>query len=150
MTKKEIEKNRELARLYYMSGEAQNVIAERIGVSSNTISRWVTTLGWDTQRAAKKITRTEVAAKMLRKLSERLDSEDWTPDELAKAASAIEKLDKKNNVVTIIEVFASYNNWLNSRMRLDPELTPELVQVMTKYQDLFVAEKSDMSIEFKQ
>ena len=87
---------------------------------------------------------------MLRKLSERLDSEDWTPDELAKAASAIEKLDKKTNVVTIIEVFASYNNWLNSRMRLDPELTPELVQVMTKYQDLFVAEKSDMSIEFKQ
>lgn len=149
MTKKELEKNRELARLYYMSGESQNVIAEKIGVSRNTISRWVTDLGWDTQRAAKKITRSEVANKMLRKLNERLDDEDWTPDDLAKAASAIEKLDKKTNVVTIIEVFASYNEWLNSRMRLDPELTPELVQVMTKYQTLFISEKSDTSIEFK-
>lgn len=149
MTKKELEKNRELARLYYMSGESQNVIAEKIGVSRNTVSHWVTDLGWDTQRAAKKITRSEVANKMLRKLNERLDDEDWTPDDLAKAASAIEKLDKKTNVVTIIEVFASYNDWLNSRMRLDPELTPELVQVMTKYQTLFISEKSDTSIEFK-
>lgn len=149
MTKKELEKSHELARLYYMSGESQNVISDKTGVSRTTISRWVTESGWDVERAAKKITRTEVANKMLRKLSARLDTEDWTPDDLAKAAAAIEKLDKKTNVVTIIEVFASYNNWLNSRMRLDPELTPELVQVMTKYQDLFIAEKSDTSIELK-
>ncbi len=150
MAKKEMETKKELARLYYMNGDSQNVIADKTGVSRNTICRWVSDCGWDLERSAKRITRTEVANKMLRKLSERLDDADWTPDDLAKAAAAIEKLDKKTNVVTIIEVFAQYNNWLNSRMRLDPELTPEMVHVMTKYQDLFVAEKSDATIEFKQ
>ena len=81
--------------------------------------------------------------------NERLDSSDWTPDELAKAAAAIQKLDKQTNLVTIIEVFAQYNNWLCSRMRLDPELTPELVGIMTKYQDIFINEHSNSMVEFK-
>ena len=101
------------------------------------------------QRAAKTITRKEVVNKMLQKINERLDSSDWTPDELAKAAAAIEKLDKQTNLVTIIEVFVQYNNWLCSRMRLDPELTPELVNLMTKYQDIFINEHSNTMVEFK-
>jgi len=149
MAKKEMETKKQLERLYYLGGDAQNVISEKVGVSKVTLSRWVQDGGWDIERSAKRITRTEVANKMLRKINERLDDADCAPDELAKAASAIEKLDKKTNVVTIIEVFAQYNNWLNSRMRLDPELTPEMVHIMTKYQDLFIAEKSDTTIEFK-
>lgn len=149
MTKKELAQKKEWARLYYMSGEPQSIIADKTGVSKNTISKWVSDNGWDIERAAKNITRSQVANKMLRKLNERLDEANWSPDDLAKAAAAIEKLDKQTNVVTIIEVFSTYNNWLNSRMRLDPDLTPELVQVMTKYQDIFISEKSNATIEFK-
>ena len=64
-------------------------------------------------------------------------------------SAAIEKLDRQTNLVTIIEVFAQYNNWLCSRMRLDPELTPELVNLMTKYQDIFINEHSNTMVEFK-
>lgn len=149
MNKKELEKSRELARLYYAAGDTQDVVAKRVGVSRNTINRWVSEGGWDVQRAAKTITRKEVVNKMLQKINERLDSSDWTPDELAKAASAIQKLDKQTNIVTVIEVFASYNNWLCSRMRIDPELTPEMVGIMTKYQDIFINENSNSSVEFK-
>ena len=149
MNKKETEKAKALARLYYAAGETQDIVAKRVGVSRNTINRWVSDGGWDVQRAAKTITRKEVVNKMLQKINERLDSADWTPDELAKAAAAIQKLDKQTNIVTIIEVFAQYNNWLCSRMRIDPELTPELVRTMTKYQDLFVNEHSNTVIEFK-
>ncbi len=146
MTKKEIEKAKELARLYYAQGDSQAVIAEKTGISRVTINKWVSENGWDTIRAAARITRSEVARKMLSRINDRLDDDNWTPDELAKCAAAIEKLDKKTNIVTIIEVFAKFNQWLSSRMALDSELTPQLIQIMTKYQDLFVAESDSKAI----
>lgn len=77
---------------------------------------------------------------MLQKINERLDADDWTADEIIKAAKAVEKLDKDTNVVTIMEVFTSFGNWLAARMQIDPELTPDTVRVITKYQEIFVGE----------
>lgn len=132
---------RELARLYYFNGEPQKSIAERLEVSAVTVNRWVKEGGWEQLRAAKSLSRKELVAKMLNKINERLDSDDWTADEIIKAASAIEKLDKQTNVVTMIEVFTSFGRWLAARMQIDPELTPETVQVITKYQDIFLNEQ---------
>lgn len=139
--KGQLDKERELARLYYFNGDSQKAIAERTGVSSQTINRWVKEGEWEQLRAAKKLNRKEIVAKMLQKINERLESDDWTADEIIKAASAIEKLDKKTNVVTMMEVFAAFGNWLASRMQIDPELTPEMVQIITKYQDIFISEQ---------
>ena len=46
-TKKEFEEKREYARLLFMQGETQKVIAEKVGVSAVTINKWVpsTTFG---------------------------------------------------------------------------------------------------------
>lgn len=134
MGKKELNEKKELARLYYFSGDQQKEIAVKIGVSAVTISKWVKESGWDTIRAAKTITRRELVAKMLNQINDKLEEGKWGADEMVKATSAIEKLDKQTNVVTIIEVFSAYNNWLVARMALDPELTPELVKVMNRYQ----------------
>ena len=139
--KKELKEKKELASLYYFNGESQKTIAEKIGVSTVTISKWVRESGWDSKRAAKTITRKELVAKMLNQINEKLESKEWTADEMAKATAAIEKLDKQTNVVTVIEVFSAYNNWLVARMALDPELTPELVKVMNRYQDIFIGEQ---------
>lgn len=139
--KNQLDKERELARLYYLQGDSQKAIAQRIGVSAQTVNRWVASGEWDSLRAAKTLSRKELVAKMLQKINERLDSDDWTADEIIKAASAIEKLDKKNNVVTMMEVFATFGNWLAARMQIDPELTPEIIQVITKYQDIFISEQ---------
>ncbi|MCM1035543.1 MAG: helix-turn-helix domain-containing protein [Paludibacter sp.] len=143
MAKKELEQNqrKELARMYYMQGDTQKEIAEKIGVSRNTISAWVRDGQWDSLRAAKTITRKELVNKMLLQIDEKLESKEWTADEISKAASAVEKLDKQTNIVTIIEVFTYYNQWLIARMNLDPELTPELVKTMNRYQDLFIGER---------
>lgn len=139
--KNQLDKERELARLYYFQGDSQKAIAQRIGVSAQTVNRWVASGEWDSLRAAKTLSRKELVAKMLQKINERLDSDDWTADEIIKAASAIEKLDKKTNVVTMMEVFATFGNWLAARMQIDPELTPETIQVITKYQDIFISEQ---------
>lgn len=138
---RKLDKERELARLYYFQGDSQKSIAERIGVSAQTVNRWVASGDWDSIRAAKTLSRKELVAKMLQKINERLDSDDWTADEIVKAASAIEKLDKKTNVVTMMEVFATFGNWLASRMQIDPDLSPETIQVITKYQDIFISEQ---------
>ena len=82
---------------------------------------------------------------MLTQINERLEAGDWSADEMIKATAAIEKLDKKTNVVTLIEVFGAYNKWLVSRMQIDPDLTPELVKSMNKYQDIFISEQLSMS-----
>ena len=96
MTKKrELKEKKELASLYYFNGESQKTIAEKIGVSTVTISKWVRENGWDSKRAAKTITRKELVAKMLNQINEKLESKEWTADEMAKATAAIEKLDKQ-------------------------------------------------------
>lgn len=127
--------------MYYMQGEHQKDIAEKVGVSRNTISAWVKSEQWDSLRAARTITRKELVTKMLQQIDEKLESKEWTPAEISKVASAVEKLDKQANIVTIIEVFSAYNNWLVGRMKLDKELTPDLVKAMNRYQDQFIGEK---------
>ena len=135
------EQRKELACMYYMQGVSQKDIADKVGVSRNTISAWVRDGGWDTRRAAKTVTRSELVKKMLTDLNDKLESGSWTADEIIKVASAIEKLDKQTNIVTIIEVFTAFNNWLVSRMQVDPELTPEVVKIINTYQDKFINEK---------
>lgn len=78
---------------------------------------------------------------------------------MVKIAAAIEKIDKKTNIITIIEVFSAFDRWLITRLELEakiaakenrePELTPELLKLMNKYHDLFISEnlsKTDVKI----
>lgn len=143
--KGQLDIERQLAHEYFMSGMIQKEIAEKVGVSAQTINKWIKVGQWDTLRAARTISRTELVNKMLTQINERLEAGDWTADEMIKATAAIEKLDKKTNVVTLIEAFGAYNKWLVSRMQIDQDLTPELVKSMNKYQDIFISEQLSMS-----
>ena len=61
-------------------------------------------------------------------------------DKLSKLSSVIEKLDKKANVVDAIEVFMAFSKWLEFRSQTDPEVTPELIKAINKYQDKYIIE----------
>lgn len=141
MAKKDFEKNKELARLYYLNGDSQKLVAERTGVSRVTICKWVAEGGWDAIRAAKTITRKELVSKMMIAASEKLDNNEMSFDEMSKLAATIKELDKQTNVITLLEVFTAYNEWLVARMQVDKELTPELVKIMNRYQDIFLGEQ---------
>ena len=52
MTKQESEKKKSLARQLYLSGLEMNDIADKIGVSRVTVSRWCASDGWKEARAA--------------------------------------------------------------------------------------------------
>jgi hypothetical protein len=60
---------------------------------------------------------------------------------IAKLSAVIEKLDKKANVVDVIEVFMAFSKWIEYRSTIDPEVTPELVRAINKYQDLYITEQ---------
>ena len=150
MSKADIEKKKELARTLYLSGMGQNEIAEKIDVSRNTISKWCNAEGWKEARAAKSITRPELVNKLLLTIDTLItqvnESEDPTliaglGDKLAKLSAVIEKLDKKANVVDAIEVFMAFSKWIEYRSTIDPEVTPELIKAINKYQDLYITEQ---------
>ena len=147
MTKAEIEKKKSLARSLFLSGMEQTEIAEKVDVSRVTISKWCTADGWKEARAAKNVTRPELVNKLLLTIDTLITqvNESNDPalvaglgDKLAKLSAVIEKLDKKANVVDVIEVFMAFSKWIEYRSTIDPEVTPELVRAINKYQDLYI------------
>ena len=135
MTKAEIEKKKSLARSLFLSGMEQTEIAEKVDVSRVTISKWCTADGWKEARAAKNVTRPELVNKLLLTIDTLITqvNESNDPalvaglgDKLAKLSAVIEKLDKKANVVDVIEVFMAFSKWIEYRSTIDPEVTPEL------------------------
>nr|DAN45865.1 MAG TPA: large terminase [Caudoviricetes sp.] len=150
MTKAELEKKKDLARTLYMSGKEQTEIADMVGVSRVTISKWCTANGWKEARAAKTITRPELikmlmqaAATILEKVNASGDLKlmDSLGDKLAKLTAAIDKLDKSQaNVVAAIEVFTAFSKYLEFRAKTDPEITIELIKTVNRLQDGFLLE----------
>ena len=146
-TKKELEDKKDYARLLYMQGEQQKVIAEKVGVSAQTITKWVNVGGWVEQRAAQNITRPELVNKLLRTVDKMIeavnDSDDpdaanGLGDKLAKFAATIEKLDKHTSIEDVIEVFMAFSKWLQFQAEFDEDITPELLKTINKYHNQYI------------
>ena len=150
MTRKDTEQKKSLGRSLYLSGMEQTEIADKLGVSRVTISKWCTAEGWKEARAAKYISRPELVNKLLLTIDAMIEnvnkSEDPTligalADKLSKLSATIEKLDKKANVIDAIEVFMAFNRWIQDQASFDPEITPELIKAINKYQNKFLMER---------
>jgi transcriptional regulator with XRE-family HTH domain len=149
-TKKELETKKELARLYYMQGETQREIAAKVGVSETTVCKWADVGKWAVKRASINITRVELVNKTLLAINAILEdfnnSDDphktIDADKLSKLAKIVGNLDKKSNIVDVIETFMAFTKWLQYRMTFDSEVTIELIKAINKYQDLFVSERA--------
>lgn len=150
MTKAQIEQKKSLARTLYLSGSDISQIAEQIEVSRASVSKWSQEGGWKEARAAKNITRPELVNKLLLAIDNLIDTVNKTgdpeaigslADKLSKLSATIEKLDKKANVVDAIEVFMAFNRWIQDQASYDPEITPELIKAINKYQNKFLMEK---------
>lgn len=156
MKKAELENKKQLGRSLYLSGMEQQEIAERLGVSRVTVSNWCTKDGWKEARAAKNITRPELVNKLLLTIDNLIESVNKSgdptligslADKLSKLSAVVEKLDKKANVVDAIEVFMAFNRWIQDKACYDPEITPELMKAINKYQNEFLMEKMSPSAE---
>ena len=52
----------------------------------------------------------------------------------------------KANVVDAIEVFMAFSKWIEYRSTIDPELTPELIKAINRYQDIYITEQMGKTI----
>ena len=147
LSREQIEQKKTIGRSLYLSGLEQTEIAEQLGVSRVTVSKWCTSEGWKEARAAKNISRPELVNKLLLTIDSLIESvnksEDPTligslADKLSKLSATIEKLDKKANVIDAIEVFMAFNRWIQDQASFDPEITPELIKAINKYQNKFL------------
>ena len=150
MNRKDKKQKKNIGRSLYLSGMEQTEIAEQIGVSRVTVSRWCTSEGWKEARAAKNISRPELVNKLLLTIDGLIESVNKSKDptligsladKLSKLSATIEKLDKKANVVDAIEVFMAFNRWIRDQASYDPEITPELIKAINKYQNKFLMER---------
>lgn len=150
LSREQIERKKQLGRSLYMSGMELTEIADQLSVSRQSVSKWCSTDGWKEARAAKNISRPELVNKLLLAIDNLIAqvNESGDPeaigalaDKLSKLSSTIEKLDKKANVIDAIEVFMAFNRWIQDQACYDPDITPELIKAINKYQNKFLMEK---------
>ena len=127
----------EYALLLYMQGIPQKEIADRVGVSQQTLTRWKEN-GWEERRAAKAISMDELIAKTLKKINELLDTESFNADAFAKAVNQLKALKPGSAVNDDINVFMKFGDWLIGQMGVDREVTSEFLKKVTSYQDRYV------------
>jgi len=148
MGKKIDDSKKELAYILYMAGELQKDICTRVGITSKTLTKYITDDGWKIKRSAKNITRVELVNKALQSISNLLDEslkpenkDNDISDQLSKLAAFIERMDKKDNVVNDMATFISFSKRLQAWSDDDKEITPALMKLINKLQDKYITER---------
>ena len=133
---------RDIARSLYVNGSyTQEEIAQKVGVTRQTVSRWIATDSWDDQKAALTITPQQILAGLNRqiveinnKISTREDGERFATvaeaDTLAKLASAIKKIESDAGIADIVDVGIRFTNWLRE---LDLEKAKEFNELLDAF-----------------
>lgn len=139
--RKDQSKNRELARVLYLSGQTQDQILEKVDVCRQTLSRWINQGGWKEERTARTITRPQLVNKALMAIGTLLDktnNDDGAAmdsgfcDRLIKTATAIEKLGKRNNPVAKVETVIELEQFTVTNREKYPELTNETLRLFNR------------------
>lgn len=117
------------------SDKTQKEIADIVGVSEVTMSKWATDGRWEELKAYEAASRGGACRNILKKIFEESQKEDCDADKIAKYSSALERLENKSiTVPNIINIFIEFGNWLYPK---DPEASKKL----TNYMNLYVEEK---------
>lgn len=152
-TKKDNENKRELAKMLYVGGGEVAEIAERVGVSRQSVSAWINKNGWKELRAARSITRPELVNKLLVTINNLIEdvntgddptSVSGLADKLVKLSSVIERLDKKANIVQTVDVFMAFSDWVEYQAKSDPEVTVAFMKVLNRLHNEFLLERANV------
>lgn len=138
------QQKKDWAKLLYLQGDTDNKdIAEKVGVSRNTITRWAKDENWEMLRAAVTSTREEQIRNMYHQIAQinksiaESDTKYATPaqaDAINKLASAISKLEGDYGIADIISVSKQMLTWMR---RKDAAKAVE----MSEWFDEFIKEK---------
>jgi len=136
-TRKSADGSREYAFMLYMQKVAQSDIADRCGVSPQTITDWKKKDNWEAKRAAKAISMDELIAKALARINEMLDAENFNADAFAKACAQLKSLKHRNTVDDEIMCFMDFQTFLIER-RKSEGIDDVFIRRLTKLQDSYI------------
>lgn len=131
--------------LYLRENLTQLEIAERVGVSRVTVSKWVRDGKWEEQKAGITLTRQEQVANLYRQVAEinrtiatRHEGERFPnskeADILGKLSAAIRNMEQETGIADIISVLTAFIKWLRP---LDLDKAKEI----TRLADAFIKDK---------
>lgn len=129
--------------LYLKENLPQQEIAERVGISRQTICRWVADGKWDMLKVSITITKEEQLNNLYRQLAELNNAiserkpEDGkkfaTPSEadtIGKLAKAIKQLETEVGLADVTSVFSGFLKWLRVS---DPKYVKEISSVLDSF-----------------
>lgn len=123
MTKTNIDK-KDIAKSLYLNGSfTQEEIADKVGTTRQTVSRWVRDGGWEELKASLTITPAQILAGLNRQIVEINNNINGREtgkrfatvaeaDTLAKLASTIKKIESDAGIADIVNVAIRFTNWL--------------------------------------
>lgn len=131
--------------LYLRENLTQLEIAERVGVSRVTVSKWVRDGKWEEQKAGLTLTRQEQVTNLYRQVAEinrtiatRPEGERFPnskeADILGKLSAAIRNMEQETGIADVISVLTSFIEWLRP---LDLDKAKEL----TRLADAFIKDR---------
>ncbi len=131
--------------LYLRENLTQLEIAERVGVSRVTVSKWVRDGKWEEQKAGITLTRQEQVANLYRQVAEinrtiatRHEGERFPnskeSDILGKLSAAIRNMEQETGIADVISVLTAFIEWLRP---LDLDKAKEL----TRLADAFIKDR---------
>mgnify|MGYP002965775343 CR=1 FL=1 len=132
------DKKREIAEdMYIRLGMTGREIADSLSVTEQTVSRWKKgrdgEKSWDDRKTESQLTPLKIKERLLKEAEKIAKGEESTiqADKLSKIMSAIDQLDKKINVRTVMDVFKEFDLWMS-------EQDPATAILFTKYHKLFL------------
>ncbi|MCD8008353.1 MAG: putative DNA-binding transcriptional regulator [Clostridiales bacterium] len=111
------------AMLYLKENLTQAEIAEKVGISRQTINKWIKAEKWEERRTGITLTREEQVKHLYRQISELNDNINNRPkgerhatsseaDVIAKLSNAIKKMETDVGIADIISVGTRFFDWL--------------------------------------
>jgi len=132
------DKKREIAEdMYIRLGLTGREIAENLGITEQTVSRWKKgregEKSWDDRKTESQLTPLKIKELLLKEAEKLAKGEESNvkADQLSKIMSAIDQLDKKINVRTVMDVFREFDNWM-------AEQEPTMAIQFTKFHKQFL------------
>lgn len=104
-------------RLYIEDDWTAKAIAETVGVSENTVSNWVRKYKWREKKEELQAAPHRIRKALIEEINRVVNGEEATfnSDALSKLTRALERLDGKVSIQSVISVFKQYDKWLGSQ-----------------------------------
>lgn len=138
------DKKREIAEdMYIRLGMNGREIAEQLNVTEQTVSRWKKgrdgEKSWDDRKTEASLTPVKIKELLLQEAYKVAKGEASTinSDQISKLMAAIDRLDKKINARTVMDVFREFDNWM-------AEQEPATAILFTRFHKLFLQYRISM------